>query len=544
MQRDLGRLADTNFDVVVVGGGIYGTTAAWDAALRGLSVALIDRADFGSGTSFNSAKTVHGGVRLLQSGNVLGLRQFVQERRALSRIAPHLIQPMPFVIPTDRSFSRHRWLMRLGFALNDLLAGDRNHRVDPANYLPDSQLLSRAECLRLNPFIDPDGVTGGIKWFDCQMHNSDRVNLSFVLSAEEKGAVVANYVECIGANRHNGRVNGITVRDRLNGEQFDIRARVVLNAAGPWAPSLLTKLTPDARPTLPHGLSKAMNLILEKPMALQHAVGGQNNSRLLFLAPWRGFTLAGTSHTHFKSIPDTLSVTHQEIEEFLRDINNAFPGLSADLKDIRLVHRGLLPSQEDSATGVRLLKQSAVRDHRQDGLPGLISILGVRYTTARYTAQQAIDTVFSVLHVAATPCQTHNTPVIGGALNDVRKFFESATNNSSPVPNHNTRERLARTYGSTHTRLLETIQNTPEDGEPLSSDCAITRAEVTHAVREEMAVHLSDALLRRTEAGSAGQPDETALRTAAETMAQELGWSNERITAEIADTQNIYELPV
>ena len=136
MQRDLRRLADTDFDVVVVGGGIYGTTAAWDAALRGLSVALIDRGDFGSGTSFNSAKTVHGGVRMLQSGNISGLRQFVRERRALTRIAPHLIHPMPFVIPTYRSFSRHRWFMRIGFGLNDFLARDRNEGLD----LPDGAL--------------------------------------------------------------------------------------------------------------------------------------------------------------------------------------------------------------------------------------------------------------------------------------------------------------------------------------------------------------------------------------------------------------------
>ncbi|MEE3203309.1 MAG: glycerol-3-phosphate dehydrogenase/oxidase [Acidobacteriota bacterium] len=544
MQRDLRRLTDTHFDVVVVGGGIYGTTAAWDASLRGLSVALIDRADFGSGTSFNSAKTVHGGVRMLQSGNVLGLRQFVRERRALSRIAPHLIHPMPFVIPTYHSFSRHRWFMRMGFALNDLLASDRNDGVDPANHLPHSRLLSRSECLRLNPFIDPTGVTGGIKWFDCQMHNSDRVNLSFVLSAEAKGAIVANYVECTGANRHNGRICGITVRDRLKGEQFDIRARVVLNAAGPWAPSLLTALAPDAQPTLPSGLSKAMNLILAKPMTHQHAVGGQSNYRLLFLAPWRGFTLAGTSHAHFRAVPDSLAVTQAEVEEFLQDINNAFPGLSAGLPDIRLVHRGLLPSQEDNGTGVTLLKQSAVRDHRQEGLPGLISILGVRYTTARHTAQQAIDTVFSVLGLAPPPCQTHNMPLIGGTLSDLRTFFESATDNTAPAPDHNTRERLARTYGSTHTRLLETVQTTPEDGEPLSVECAITRAEVRHAAREEMAVHLSDAILRRTEAGSAGQPDDTALRTAAKTMAQELNWSTERIESEIADTQRVYRLPL
>ena len=544
MQRDLRRLADTDFDVVVVGAGIYGTTAAWDAALRGLSVALIDRGDFGSGTSFNSAKTVHGGVRMLQSGNISGLRQFVRERRALTRIAPHLIHPMPFVIPTYRSFSRHRWFMRIGFGLNDFLARDRNEGLDPANHLPRSQLLSRSECLRLNPFIDPSGVTGGIKWFDCQMHNSDRVNLSFVLSAEGKGAAVANYIECIGATRCGGRISGITVRDRLKGEQFDIHARVVLNAAGPWAPSLLTVLVPDAKPALPRGLSKAMNLILTKPMTHQHAVGGQSKSRLLFLAPWRGLTLAGTSHSSFESSPDNLAVTQPEVEEFLQDINNAFPGLHAELPDIQLIHRGLLPSHEDNATGVTLLKQSAVHDHRQDGLPGLISILGVRYTTARHTAQQAIDTVFSMLDLAPPPCQTHNTPVVGGTLNDVKTFLESATHKTLTVPDHTTRGRLARTYGTTHTTLLENIRTTPADNDPLSSNCEITCAEVKHAVKEEMAVHLSDAILRRTEAGSAGQPDDTALRAAAQIMARELKWSTERIESEIADTNSVYQIPL
>jgi len=545
VQRDLRRLANTNFDVVVVGAGIYGTTAAWDAALRGLSVALIDRGDFGSGTSFNSAKTVHGGVRMLQSGNIFGLRQFVRERRALTRIAPHLIHPIPFVIPTYQSLSRHRWFMRIGFGLNDLLAIDRNEGLDPANHLPHSQLLSRSECLRLNPFINPNGVTGGIKWFDCQMHNSDRVNLSFVLSAETKGAAIANYVECTGAIRADGRICGITVRDRLKGEQFDIHARVVLNAAGPWAPSLLTALVPDTTPTFPRGLSKAMNLLLAKPMTQQHAVGGQSNSRLLFLAPWRGFTLAGTSHSSFKSSPDTLGVTQPEVEAFLKDINNAFPGLHAELPDIRLIHRGLLPSHEDNSSGVTLLKQSAVHDHRQDGLTGLVSLLGVRYTTARHTAQQAIDTVFSILDIAPPPCQTHDTPVIGGALNDVRVFFENATHNNTLIgPDHITRGRLARTYGTTHTTLLDNIQTTPSDNESLSSHCDITRAEVRHAVKAEMAVHLSDVILRRTEAGSAGQPDDTALLAAAELMARELDWSTERIESEIADTKSVYQIPL
>ena len=544
MQRDLRRLADTNFDVVVVGAGIYGTTAAWDAALRGLSVALIDRGDFGSGTSFNSAKTVHGGVRMLQSGNISGLRQFVRERRALTRIAPHLIHPMPFVIPTYQSFLRHRWFMRIGFGLNDLLASDRNEGLDPANHLPHSQLLSRSECLRLNPFIDPNGVTGGIKWFDCQMHNSDRVNLSFILSAEAKGAAVANYVECTGATRSNGRICGITARDCLKGEQFDIRARVVLNAAGPWAPSLLTALVPDTKPALPRGLSKAMNIILAKPMTHRHAVGGSSNSRLLFLSPWRGFTLAGTSHSSFESSPDMLDVTQPEVEAFLQDINKAFPGVRAELPDIRLIHRGLLPSHEDNSSGLTLLKQSVVHDHRQDGSPGLVSLLGVRYTTARHTAQQAVDTVFSILDIAPPPCQTHSTPVVGGTLTDVRAFFEEATHNTLTTPDHITRGRLARTYGSTHTTLLNNIQTTPSDHELLSTHCNITHAEVRHAVNAEMAVHLPDVILRRTAAGSAGQPDDTALRAAADIMAQELNWSAERIESEITDTKSVYQVPL
>ena len=149
-----------------------------------------------------------------------------------------------------------------------------------------------------------------------------------------------------------------------------------------------------------------------------------------------------------------------------------------------------------------------------------------------------------MLDLAPPPCQTHNTPVVGGALNDVRTFLESATHKTLTVPDHTTRWRFARTYGTTHTTLLENIRTTPADNEPLSSNCEITRAEVKHAVKAEMAVHLSDAILRRTEAGSAGRPDDTAIRAAAQIMARELKWSTERIESEIADTNSVYQIPL
>lgn len=228
MTRDLRRLADATFDLVVVGGGVHGAAAAWDAAQRGLSVALVDRGDFGGGTSFNGAKTIHGGVRALQSADLAELRLFVRERRALSRLVPHLVHPLPFVVPARRGLARNRWLLRAGFAVYDLLSQGRNAGVDPSRRLPPSRPLSRAECLALSPMLDPDGVTGGIEWFDCQMHNSDRVTLAFVRSAVRAGAAAANYAEAVDLVRRGARVDGVRVADRLGGARFDVRAPAVL----------------------------------------------------------------------------------------------------------------------------------------------------------------------------------------------------------------------------------------------------------------------------------------------------------------------------
>ena len=543
MQRDLRRLSDGQFDLIVVGAGIYGTAAAWDASLRGLSVAIVDRSDFGGGTSFNSLKTVHGGIRELQSGNIAGLRKFVRERRALSRVAPHLVHPLPFVIPTYKRVSRHRWIMRVGFAINDLLAHDRNDLADSSKHLPPSRLLSRKECLTLNPLIEPDGVTGGIEWHDCQMYNSDRVNLSFLLSAVAKGAVPANYVECVGILRRNRRIEGIVVRDRLGTEQFDVRGRVVLNGTGPWATTLLNTIVPELKHTLPQGLSSAMNMVLSRPMHGQHALGGPAASRLLFVAPWRGLALVGTSHEPFSGAPDSFVAKRSDIEHFISGVNQAFPRLNVGIEDVRLLHRGLLPTQATIGGAVQLLKASAVRDHRVDGIEGLLTVLGVRYTTARDTAHETINTVFSLLDRTAPPCRTNATPLVGGDIKNFDEFLRLSLATETPGVSQRTRRRLALSYGTTHKDLLDALQSTPSDRTELGSSCPITRAEVRHAVRHEMAVKLSDAVLRRTEAGSAGHPGNDALRTAAAVMSEELGWSPERVDAEIIDTTETYVLP-
>jgi glycerol-3-phosphate dehydrogenase len=548
VHRDLRSLADTPFDLVVIGGGIYGAVAAWDATQRGLSVALVEKGDFGGGTSFNNAKTLHGGVRALQSGNILELRQFVRERRILSNIAPHLVQALPFVIPTYARIERNRWLMRLYFAINDLLAHDRNNVRDPALHLPSSRLMSRAECLALSPFIDPAGVTGGIEWHDCQMYNSDRFTLSFLLSAARGGAVVANYVEATGLRWEHGRLSRVCVRDcsrRAGGttdSTFDVPARVVLNCAGPWAPELLRRLAPQAAESLSSPLSRAMNLVTKRPLAQSHAVGGPAASRLLFMAPWRGHTIVGTSHDPFVGAADSLAVTSTHLAAFLSEVHEAFPGAGLEPADIGLIHRGLLPAVDRHGT-TDLLKTSQIRDHRKDQARGLVSVLGVRYTTARDTAEQAVDLVFDVLGKTPPPCRTATTPIAGGDTSDSQGLRRQAIATAAPQIAKSAAIRLARSYGTDYGQVLRELDSTPGDARPLGPNCDVTLGEIRHAVRAEMALTLADAVLRRTEVAAAGHPGASVLRAAGAVISEELGWSATRLEQEVADTERLLLIP-
>ena len=542
MRRDPAALAGRRFDLLVIGGGIYGAIAAWDATLRGLAVALIDRGDFGGGTSFNSAKTVHGGVRALRSGNVSALRRFARERRTLARLLPHLVRPLPFLIPTCRGVARGRTLLSLYFAVADRLARAGGAPSGQEGRLPASRVVSREECLHLNPLIDPEGVTGGIEWFDCQMQNSDRVPLAFVASAVEAGAVAANHVEAEAAFTRGGAVEGVRAADRLTGETFDLRAAVVLNAAGPWAPELAGRLVPAAGGRLCRRLSKAMNLVIPSPLGRSHAVAGAAGGRLLFVAPWRGSAIVGTSHDRHLGDAGGLALDRGELDRFVAAARAAFPNLPLALGDVRLVHRGLLPASP-RGDGTRLATRSKVVDHRADGVGGLVSMLGVRYTTARHTAERAVDFVTEQLARPAGPCRSASAPVAGGDLSDFDAFLREAVAASDGATPASDRERVARTYGTRQRAVLDLLRASPDDRSPLGAACAVTRGEVRHAVREEMAVRLSDAVLRRTEAGSAGHPGDDALAAAAGVMAAELGWTSERTAAEIDAVRRVYQLP-
>ncbi len=536
MKRDVAALADREFDLVVVGAGVYGAAIAWDASLRGLSVALIDRADFGSGTSFNNLKTIHGGIRYLQHADFTRMRESVRERRNLMRIAPHLVHPLPFLVPTYRgSIIKSRTAMRVALFVNDLVSWDRNRIRDRQKHLPAGKTLTRDECLELAPGIQSENLTGGVLWHDAQMHNSDRLTLSFVLSAAEEGAVVANFVEATDLLRDDTRVTGVRARDVVaETKGLQIRGKLVVNAAGPWVDRLSS-----SKHRLFH-FSKAMNLVT-RPVVRDVAIGVvsrrphrdrdaviDTGGRFLCLIPWRGVTLIGTAHARYTGTADDVEATEEDIRDLLDDVNDAYPQAKLSREDVRLVHRGLLPMVSGTRNGSCI---TLVKSYQLDeSVDGLLSVVGVKYTTARDVAEKAVDRALALIGETHVASRSTNTPVVGGNIESFDDFLRDA---ESDVPADVLRH-LVYTYGSRYAELLR------GDCERVSDASPVLASEVRHAVREEMALDLESVVLRRTELGTAGHPGRATLEACADIVRSELGWSDDRIASELESLESFY----
>src|SRR3954452_25231651 len=242
MTRDLEQLSGRTFDLLVVGGGIYGLAIAYDAAQRGLSVALVERHDFGSGSSFNHLRTIHGGLRYLQSLDIARARESIRERRTIARIAPHAVRPLPFAVPLYRSLMRGKTAMRAGFALDRFVAAGRNRGVPPSLRLPGGRVVSRSHAVQRFPGLRRQGLTGAAVFYDYVTTEPDRLTFSYALAAAEHGAVLANHVEATAPLVDNGRVTGVSARDGLGSRTLDIAARITVNATGGRVDGLLKPL--------------------------------------------------------------------------------------------------------------------------------------------------------------------------------------------------------------------------------------------------------------------------------------------------------------
>jgi glycerol-3-phosphate dehydrogenase len=286
MKRDLPHMAQETFDLVIIGGGISGASIAWDATLRGLKVALLEKDDFAHATTAGSSKLIHGGLRYLVNGELGLVRESLKERRIWETIAPHMVDPLPFLIPTYGKGMQSGLVLSVGLTFYDLLSFDRNWLNDDDKKLPGYKSLSRQEALNIMPSLKKEGLTGAKIYYDCQMFAPERLCLEFILGATDKGAQAANYAKVTDFIRHDDIIEGVVVEDRLTGKSHNIRARLVINASGPWA----DKVMGLADDTPSRGLirSKGIHIITRElsgktALAIQSAIGGH-----FFVIPWRG----------------------------------------------------------------------------------------------------------------------------------------------------------------------------------------------------------------------------------------------------------------
>ncbi len=549
MRRNLARLASGRYDLVVLGGGIFGICAAWDAALRGLSVALLERRDFAHGASANCFKMIHGGIRYLQHADVARVRQSARERRVLLRVAPHLARPLPVFVPTYGHGLKGKEVLGAGVAAYDLLTFDRNRGVsDPARRVPASRRVSREEALSLFPGLDGPGFTGGAIFHDGQMYSPARLAFAFLESAVGEGASAANHAEVTGLLQRDGRVEGVRVRDALSDQVFEVRARAVLNATGGWSERLLhASLGRGVEPTPTYSRDSYFVIRRQLSPDLALAISGSTRdpdaifsraARHLFLVPWRGRTLVGVWHRVHRGDPDEARVTEEELDRQIAEVNAGYPALDLRREEVALVHHGLVlfgenqPDARDLSYG----KRSLLVDHgRTHGVAGLLSLLGVRYTTARSEAVGAIDAVEALLGRAPTPSRTAERPVSGGAIDDFEAFARDARGRSPAGVGEAALRGLLHLHGTGYPRVLALADERADLLRELPGSDTLAAA-VVHAAREEMAERLEDAVFRRTDLGTGGAPGPGALETAADLMAAELCWSAERRKAELEAT--------
>jgi len=550
MERDITRLSKKKYDVLIIGAGIYGAATAWDAASRGLSVALLDKNDFGSKTSFNSQKIIHGGLRYLQHGDFKRVRESACERTSLMRIAPHLVHPMPCLIPIYGQTMR--FIMPLALKTFDLFSYDRNTLKDPQKHIPNSRIVSKAECMQLIPGLMEDGLTGGSIWYDAQAYNTERLVLSFIRSAEKAGADVANYLEVIDFIIDENRIKGIKAKDLLNSEELEIQAEIVVNASGPWINQISSLLPSPANPNI--RFVKMLIIIVKRIFIQDYAFGIQfrkkfedkdnivnKGYRLLFITPWRKYSLVGAAQQPYNGDIDNPSISEDEILKLIEEVNEAYPQAVLTLKDVSFYYRGLLPIDNINQNGdIKISKHNEIYDYRKSGIEGLISIISVKYTTARNAAQMVTDMVYKELGKPLIKCKTMKTPIYGGDIERFDDFLLNAIEHRPQTLDKEIIRNLVYNYGSEYQKVLNYLDENAGYGQRITDTSNVIKAEIIHAIRDEMAQKLEDVVLRRTELGSAEYPGDEGLEICACIMAQEMGWGRSRIQEEINNIKSLY----
>ncbi len=517
------------FDAVVVGGGMAGAGVARELALRGLSCVLIDKGDFASGTTSRSSKLIHGGLRYLELFDFALVRESLRERETLARLAPHLVRPLPFLFPVHRDGTRSLVKVRMGIRLYDFLTpGKRTERY---------RTLSRAEALALEPGLRPDDLLGAGYYFDDLLLSPERLCLENVLSARRAGAHTLNYVQAEEFRPRPGGGWQVRVRDLVGGDVLVLAGRVLVNAAGPWVDRIREMAGIWDRGTRLLRTTKGAHLVL--PRLTERAVYlSTKDDRMVFVIPWREFSLVGTTDTDFEDNPDRVWATPDDVAYLLAETRRVLPDPRVSETNVVYTYAGIRPlTFEGGSSGKRASAVS--RQHRvtaEGPDEGFLSITGTKLTCFRSLAQRVGDEVARRLGKGGES-RTARLALDGsdeeaGAL-EVRAMLDvtEAVRASGLEPGQVA--ALVATYGRRAGAVLDLARRIPGGPERLCKSAPEIAAQLHWAVEAELTVSLQDFLLRRTGIGTGACLGLDCAASIASRMGALLGWSPRRTDAEL-----------
>lgn len=563
IDRTPARLADS-YDLVVVGGGITGVCVAREAAGRGLRTLLLERGDFGHGTSAATSKLIHGGIRYLETYEFAVVRESLRERRILALTAPHLVRQQRFLMPAWRWSKPPTALIGAGVGLYTALGFDRNREMPRGMRIPLPRWVSRPALLRAVPWIDPDGLQGAFAYHDTFNLHPERLLIELLGSAVADGATAFNHAEVTGfltdaapaggsgrsgstqgAPAQGVAVQGVTVVDRLSGLVHEVRSRAVVNAAGPWIDHVLTEL---GRPTgVTVTRSKGVHL-LTRPVGGAGQVtdtvfARARSGRHVIVSPWQGMSFIGPTDTPLDGGPEAVRTDPDDVELILSTVNDTISGgvdkLSEDdVLDTTVGVRPLIGGGSDSYTTSR---RHELYDHAPSGVSNLWSIGGGKWTTARALGEETLDRLLRAPVLAGVPTRrfrsdrTAVSTAFGWAEDATGFLLRAATSRPHLGLEPQVVEHLARLYGTGHTKVLDLVEAQPTLGRRISERPGVLdiAAQAVVAVTDESARTLSDVIDRRLVLGTLGQITRDELERVAVVVGPLLGWSVEQTAAAV-----------
>ncbi len=524
---------DTDYQLVIVGGGVYGAALCWEAAHRGIKVLLVEQDDYACGASSNSLKTIHGGLRSLQSLNIKAVIKGIRERSVFLKIAPNYVKSLHCILPTTGWLMKSKPVVGMGFLLYNILCQLNFLFSENGRKLPRARLLSRREFLNRASKINPEGITGGALWYDAQVTNTERLVWQFIKSAMKKGAVAVNHTVALKHkyDQSDGR-HSVLIRDQISGQEKTVTTSAIVDSSAAW--NFIKHCLPPAEQNENLTFLKSVNIIVKKKI-FDNAVGASvkaektGSSRLYFFSPWRDCTMIGTWYSKVENYPEN-SFSYAEASGCIDEINTLFNQKLLDVDDICNVHIGFLPAKNNQHGNTLPLDQNLFSNYQfkdWSGLPGMDSVYslrGTKYTLARYDAKQVIDRLAKTMKWKVATSQSDCLPIYQAGTVPGQNYSLS-----DEIISH-----LLMNYGEDIEQVLGYIRKNSELAALIPGTQYHITAEINYVVFHEQALTLCDLLKRRMDTGDCAPPDLKTAQYCAKAMQRLLFWSDEVMQTQIS----------